>query len=181
MTPIVLLKVSVGTWKATVLSKVRLRLDVTSLIRRWYSLSGHGGRHCRRRPVGKQCVGNKAIRKRSSRLIGARLCQSALCFRSVPLAAVTILLKRVLNDERLIANVLSIHRFSSSVTGVKSRELHKPKALRGVRLRVAHDVRSVNNGAECAEGLIQQFLVHSRSEISNKQIRTDIMHMPISR
>lgn len=90
----------------------------------------------------------------------------------MPLLAATVLLKSILHDQRLVANILPVHDLYGAIARRERRKLHKPKALTDTVL-TAHDVGRVDEGAEAAKRFVQQALVDARCEVAHKEIGAD--------
>lgn len=95
--------------------------------------------------------------------------------------ALGILLERVRNGNRSIAEVLSVHGIHGRVRRLEAGKVDERKALGIARLRIAHNLRRLQNHAERRERVVQQLLVHLRVQISDEDVRTHVQVLLMGR
>lgn len=97
------------------------------------------------------------------------------------LTTIAVFLKGILNNKRLIANILPVHHLDGLVASGEGAELDKAVPLWSVGVRVTHDNWCVRHLAKRRESFIQKLFIHSRGKIADKQIGSDITGMTVHR
>lgn len=95
------------------------------------------------------------------------------CCRSMSLS-LRVFLKSVRNGDGSIAQVLSIHSFNGSITGIETGKVDECKSLWIPSVRITHDLWCLENHAKSTEYIVEKFLINFRVQIPNEDVRTYI-------
>lgn len=95
--------------------------------------------------------------------------------------ALRILLEGVRNRDWSVAEILAIHGVHCCVGGLETGKVHKGEPLRVARLRVTHNLRSLQDNTEGRERIVQKFLIDLRVQVTDENVRSHVQVLLVSR
>lgn len=92
-----------------------------------------------------------------------------------------ILLECIGHGDGSVAQVLSIHGIHCSIGCFEAGKVDKGESLGVARLRVSHDLWSLQDDTECGEGVVEEFLIHLSVQIADKDVCAHVQVLLVGR